>query len=68
MSIEGFDPVVPLLVSECYTGRRHEWIVVYESDEITVVKCSICLEDKVFYNNLPDVAEKLWGYLKRRDK
>lgn len=56
---------LPKLKSECYPGKEHEWVIVYECPELMVVKCSICLDDKVLYKNLHVVAEKLWGHLKK---
>lgn len=66
--IEGFDPVVPLLVSDCYPDKKHVWVVMFEGEYLDVVKCEHCLTDVVLYKDLKNVAEKLFGYRYRRDQ
>lgn len=61
-NIVGFDPELPLLTGDCYSGGKHVWIQMFRNSYVMVVKCEHCLQDAVIYYDLEDVAEKLFGY------
>ena len=60
--IVGFTPTLPALMTECYGGQKHLWVVIYETGDYQIAKCEHCLMDAVIYRDLETVAEKLFGY------
>ena len=65
--IDGFDPVLPVMMAPRYKGRKHRWIVLYETKDYVIAKCELCLQDAVIYYDMEHVAEKLFGYKYGKD-